>query len=141
MKGFTRLFLFTIALTLVHVLFYTSERMVLAAHSDNGSATYGSGGGQKCDEMDFDLENGYKFHAGTFRASLFRHQETAGNAITVARNIKNPSGGNTHAPNFSASDKRHNIINLYNFLDSLAYHTSGVRSSVNRLFTLGSVRC
>lgn len=37
-----------------------------------------------------------------------------------------------------------NLLNsnkLYDFLNTFSYHTSGVRASVDRLFTLGSVRC
>ncbi len=147
MKRFVKFLVLPIALLLGHTLIYSSERVLDAEYPEYIT--------EYSDEAFYvppfqkhatDLSYGEDMTAFRLDTRAVRPFDTKTLKTAVDANSANNFKRIQSTVTGTALDlfKGGNLLNsnkLYDFLNTLSYHTSGVRASVDRLFTLGSVRC
>lgn len=144
MKRFVKIILLPIALMLGHVLVYNTEREYLWARSLDACDYYLaaiSQSGHLADSPDLEFEDGYVFSSKTVSSSTTKAQESAGNITQLPGTKKIKTVVPTNSLGIIKYGKLLNSNKIYDYQNTLSYHTSGVRASVDRLFTLESVRC
>ena len=145
MKRFVNIVLLSAAMLLGHSLFYASESdyqyVGHSADSDENYIAIPGTGGYSSDATFLDYEDGYTFRTRTVTSSTTKHQECAGHIIPAPQSKKIQTTVTTSSLGILKYGRLLNSNKLYDFLNTLSYHTSGVRASADRLFTLESVRC
>lgn len=135
MKRFVRIFLFTVATLLGHLLFYSSGCDYQDVHATcinkyNFDTIISS---QGCTDTVF-------FRDGK-NSSESQNNKSAENlkSDSDSKNLKDFSPDDTLV--ILKSGKSLNNHSVCSYLSALSYHTSGTRASDDRLFILKSVRC
>jgi hypothetical protein len=147
MKRFVKFLVLPIALLLGHTLIYSSGRVLDAEYPGyieeySDEAFYNVPFQKHATDLSYGEDmTAYRLHTRAVRSVGNKTLRTAVNANS-ANNFKRIQSTVTGTA-FSLFQGG-NLLNsnkLYDFLNNFSYHTSGVRASVDRLFTLGSVRC
>lgn len=136
MKRLVCIFVFPIALLLGHLLFYSAGCEYLNAQSLHISE-------YNVDAViaDINCTDTPFFRDGEDPAES-QNKESVESLAPVTYVKKASSEINSgNAAGIFKSGKLINSNTLYDYLNALSCHTSGVRATVDRLFTLGIVRC
>ena len=136
-----------IALLLGHTLIYSSERVLDAEYPEyiteySDEAFYDIPLQKHATDLSYGVDmTAYRLHTRAVRSANSKNLKTVANinSANSFKRIQNSVTGN--ALGILKCGKLLNSNKLYDFLNTFSYHTSGVRASVDRLFTLGSVRC
>lgn len=144
MKRFVRIFLLPLALVLGHVLVYNPGREYMHSRALGVCESYFnaiSSESELADSPSVDFVDGYIFRSRTNNSLQSKHRESEGQLLqsTFSKPLKTVAHGD--GVDILKNGKYLNINTINDFLNTLSRHTSGVRASVDRLFTLGSVRC
>jgi hypothetical protein len=143
MKRFVKFLVLPIALLLGHTLICSSGSVPCVECQEYSDETFYNMPFQKhATDLSYGEDmTAYRLHTRAVRSVGNKTLRTAVNANS-ANNFKRIQSTVTGTA-FSLFQGG-NLLNsnkLYDFLNNFSYHTSGVRASVDRLFTLGSVRC
>ena len=143
MKRFVKFLVLPIALLLGHTLIYSSGSVPYVECQEYNDETFYNTPSQKhATDLSYGEDmTAYKLDTRAVKSAGNKTLKTAVNANS-ANNFKRIQS--TVTGTAFGLFKDGNLLNsnkLYDFLNTLSYHTSGVRASVDRLFTLGSVRC
>ena len=142
MKRFVKILLLPMALLLGHTLIYSSGELEYVEYSPYSDESFYDVPLQDCrtNASYGETMTAYKLDSKNLKSGD-KHQESTGHILPVNhfKRLKTTVTGN--ALGILKYGKLLNSNKLYDFLNTFSYHTSGVRASVDRLFTLGSVRC
>ena len=143
MKRFVKILILPIALLLGHTLIYSSESATCQICSVYDEETYFNMSKQSNDSSSSYGEDmtAFKLDRRGVKSSNSKTQESEGHVLPTSNFKKLKTTVTSNALGILKCGKLLNSNKLYDFLNTFSYHTSGVRASVDRLFTLGSVRC
>ena len=143
MKRFVRYFLVPMAILLGHTLIYSTggyECVEYSQHSDD--TFYNMPVRSCCTNVSYgETMTAFQLDSKDLKNGV-RQQNSVGH-ITSANHFRklNTNTVTGNALGILKCGKLLNSYKLCDYLNVFSYHISGVRATVDRLFTLGSVRC
>jgi hypothetical protein len=143
MKRFVRYFLVPMAILLGHTLIYSAGEYECVEYSQHSDESFFNMPVRSCcTNLSYgETMTAFQLDSKNLNTGV-RHQNSVGH-VTSANQFRklNTNTVTGNALGILKCGKLLNSYKLYDYLNVFSYHISGVRATVDRLFTLGSVRC
>lgn len=143
MKRIVKIFLVPMAILLGHTLIYSAGEYECVEYSQHSDESFFNMPVRSCcTNLSYgETVTAFQLDSRGLKTGV-RQQNSVGH-LTSANHFRklNTNTVTGNALGILKCGKLLNSYKLYDYLNVFSYHISGVRATVDRLFTLGSVRC